>query len=517
VVLGRAFRASGDRRYAEAVVEQLESWLEQCPFGYGMNWRSPLELGIRLINWVWALDLIRESRLVGAALHERVLHSVYLHAWEIARKLSRGSSGNNHLTGELAGLYVAAAYFTQLANAESWRRLAVSRLESQIRELTAADGGWGEHAIGYQLFVLQFFLACGLAARAIGEDFSRGYWERVERMLEFVAALAEGGPLPAFGDADDGYVLNLGGDRQDSLGLLSTGAVLFENSRLKAQSGGFREMTRWLLGRTARERYDRVPPQARALSSRAFRESGYYLLQSGHPQSADRISVFVDCAELGFGAIAAHGHADALSITLRAFGRDILVDPGTYDYFTYREWRSYFRSTRAHNTVVVDGRDQSEMLGPFLWGTRANSRVIAWEAGPSGATFTGEQDGYARLSSPVSHRRTVRLEAPARVTIRDEIGSTGTHIVELMFHSAPDVSVERVGNRIALTVPEGVVRLEIDPACSVSLHRAQEHPIAGWVSPRYHVRVPATTIAARCEISGPAVLVSALQIDAAAE
>ena len=64
VVLARAYRATGEVRFAKAVTEQLASWIEQNPFGTGMNWRSPLELAVRLINWVWALDLIRESGLL---------------------------------------------------------------------------------------------------------------------------------------------------------------------------------------------------------------------------------------------------------------------------------------------------------------------------------------------------------------------------------------------------------------------------------------------------------------------
>ena len=88
VVLGRAYRASGDTRFADAVAEQLDSWLEQNPFGLGMNWRSGLELGIRLINWVWALDLIEESGAVDEDMRHRVLDSVSRHIWAIDRKYS---------------------------------------------------------------------------------------------------------------------------------------------------------------------------------------------------------------------------------------------------------------------------------------------------------------------------------------------------------------------------------------------------------------------------------------------
>ncbi|MHC4295365.1 MAG: heparinase II/III family protein, partial [Planctomycetota bacterium] len=84
VVLARAYRATGNIHYAEALVEQLDSWLDQCPFGIGMQWRSALELGIRLINWIWALDMIRESRLIRPPFKTRLLNAVYRHIWEVA-------------------------------------------------------------------------------------------------------------------------------------------------------------------------------------------------------------------------------------------------------------------------------------------------------------------------------------------------------------------------------------------------------------------------------------------------
>ena len=117
VVLARAYRVTGDDRYAAAIVEQLESWLAQCPFGFGMNWRSPLELAVRLINWTWALDLIADYRSMPAGFQRKLLESIHLHVWDVARKYSRGSSANNHLIGEACGVFVATSYFTQLPGA----------------------------------------------------------------------------------------------------------------------------------------------------------------------------------------------------------------------------------------------------------------------------------------------------------------------------------------------------------------------------------------------------------------
>ncbi len=125
VVLGRAYRATGDGRYARVIVDQLNGWLDACPFGFGMPWRSGLELGVRLINWVWALDLITPADVLAPVAWRRVLQAVDLHLWQILRTFSAGSSANNHLIGEAAGAFVAACYFPALKR--STEAAAISR------------------------------------------------------------------------------------------------------------------------------------------------------------------------------------------------------------------------------------------------------------------------------------------------------------------------------------------------------------------------------------------------------
>lgn len=516
VVLGRAYRASGDRRYADAIVDQLESWWEQCPFGYGMNWRSPLELGIRLINWVWAIDLILESGALSEAGRTQLLHSAYLHLWEIARKLSRGSSANNHLIGEAAGVFVGASYFRQFPEAARWRDEAWAILRREIERQTYPDGGGREQAIGYQLFVLQFFLVSVLVAERTGVPVPDAFHARLERMIDFLATLAAGGPLPMLGDADDGYVLDLERAGRDFDGTLCAGAILFGRGDWKAQVGRFPESARWLFGRTGRTRFDALASAPSGpLASRAFPETGLYLLQCGAAEAGGGLSVVVDCGELGFGAIAAHGHADALSFTVRAFGTDVFVDPGTYDYFSHPAWRAYFRSTRAHNTVEIDGADQSEMLGNFLWGSRATARCLAWEPGPHGGRVVGEHDGYGRLPDPVRHRRTVEIDGRARtITLLDDILTRGTHRITLAFHLAEHCAATREApDRFRVSVAGGELVLWLDPRLSSRALCGSEDPIAGWVSRGYHQRARATSILATGEIRGDTALVCRITIE----
>jgi uncharacterized heparinase superfamily protein len=517
VVLARAYRATGDLRYARAVEEHLSSWLDHCPFARGMNWRSTLELGIRLINWVWTLDLIRESGSPGPVLRRRILESVYQQVWEIARRYSSGSSANNHLIGEAAGAFVATAYFSALDPDGRLHRESREILVREIGRQSHADGGSREQAVGYQVFVLQFYLVVDKVAEATGAPMPPSFRDRLERMADFLGVLAEGGDcLPSFGDADDGYVLDLGGRAEDWRSWLGVAAVRFGRGELALQADGHAEATRWLLGRQGPQALQALARHPEGpLVPRALPESGYYLLQTGSRAAGDGVSVVFDCGELGFSSIAAHGHADALSFTLRAFGQDVLVDPGTYDYFTYPEWRRYFRSTRAHNTVTVDGLDQSTMEGPFLWGQRANARCVAFDPAAEGGRVTGEHDGYGRLPDPVVHRRTLALEGgPAPVlTITDEIRAAAPHEVAVYFHLSETATLVQSQTRsVDVRFAAGSARLRLDEALEVEILEGSHDPRGGWVSRGYHRRSPSATVAGRIRGQGPLILVCRVEL-----
>jgi hypothetical protein len=330
-------------------------------------------------------------------------------------------------------------------------------------------------------------------------------------MLEFLGVLSEGGTLPMIGDSDDGYVLDLG-STQDIRALFCIGAVVYGRADFKEWAGVYTEAARWVLGASGRATFDALPPApaGELLASCALSDSGYYLLQSGHRAASDRISVVFDCGELGFKSIAAHGHADALSFTLRAFGSDVFVDPGTYDYFSFPACRAYFRSTRAHNTVVVDGLNQSMMLGPFLWGARARAKCVAWAPKIQGGQVVGEHDGYTRLADPVLHRRSLSLDAEVGVlTICDELVAYGTHKIAVYFHLAEDAIVSVAGpNEYRIDVAGGTVALEIDGRLIVETLRGSEEPIGGWVSRGYHRKVPSTTLIAKGQCAGTSSFVS---------
>jgi len=517
VVLGRAYRVTGDARYARQVVDHLRSWLEACPFGVGLNWRSPLELAIRLINWAWALSLIRSAEVVTSELARWIETAAGLHLWEIARKFSRYSSANNHLIGEAAGAFIGGTFFHTSRHARAAADAGRDILEREVIRQTGPDGVHKELAFGYHLFVLEFFLLAGVCGRSRGRDFSDAYWRRMERMFGFVATWCEGGDDPPhIGDCDDGYVLNLGGHRNRAKALLSIGSVLFDRRAWARQSRGFEQPVLWLLGPDDLARHRSLAEKAAPgeLSTVSFPDAGLYLLQCGRTDRGDAISVTFDAGWLGFGPLAAHGHADALSVTLRAYGVDFLVDAGTYDYFTDPAMRTYFRGTRAHNTLQVDGQDQSVMTGPFLWGRRAAVYGVSVEGEGSETTVRAGHNGYRRLTDPVDHYRAVSLDANRReVTLVDRITAADRHRLEINYHFADQCTVEAIApNRYRITREAGSIELELDSHMTGSIALGGTDPVLGWVSRSYQAKRPSPTLSATYESSGSVSLTTRIVI-----
>ncbi|MCC7293816.1 MAG: alginate lyase family protein [Phycisphaerales bacterium] len=512
VPLAQAYHLTGDIRYAEETVRQIESWIEQCPFGYGMNWRSPLELAIRLINWAWTLGLIADSGLPAGVAQRRIHEAAYRHLWEIRRKYSRYSSANNHLIGEAAGVWIGATAFRPFRGSESVRREAREILLREMERQTYADGGNREQALSYHLFVLEFFLLSGLVARNVSEDFPPSFWSGAERMVAFLAELSAGGEAPMYGDADDGCVLGVGGPLDLTWSLPALGAVLLDKPAFAARTPRSSDRLYWFLGRAGVVRHEQLldakgTPEP-TLLSKCFPQSGHYILQAARAQPPLSVSAIVDGGELGFGSIAAHGHADALSVVLRLNGRTVLCDPGTYDYFTFPPWRRYFRGTSAHNTVEIDGQDQSAILGPFMWGRRANCRLVRWQPSADGGEVCLEHDGYARLPGRVMHRRTVRLSiASAELVVLDELEGAGNHVARQFWHLGRGCEIRPEPDNAFLVEGEGVhVRFELDPALKLTFHRGESDPIIGWFSAGYHRKEPIVTVAAAAEFTAHVLL-----------
>lgn len=518
VTLAQAYCLAGDARFARAIRHHLESWFAACPCPMGPNWSSALEAAIRLINWsaTWQLLGGAGSPLFGSVDGERFrrrwLASVFEHARFVRANFSLYSSANNHLVGESAGLFIAALTWPCWPQASAWRDDSRAMLEREALLQNFPDGVNREQAVCYQRFVLELLLLALLAGRANGIEFPAHFLQRLEAMAEFLASIMDaGGNVPMLGDSDDGRVLRLapGGDGNADRRLLAAGAVLFKRAQFKAKARELDGESRWLLGEGAPAAFAAIDCETAPLPVRnVFPEGGYYVLGCDF-ETADEIRLVADAGPLGYLAIAAHGHADALAFTLSIGGLEFLIDPGTFAYHTQRRWRDYFRGTAAHNTLRIDGVDQSQPGGSFMWLHKACARCSLWSSADRLDLFEGWHDGYLRLPDPVRHRRRISLHKPVRrVLIEDTLEMAATHDVELFLHCSEHCRVEPAegGYALAQGTRRLLVRLPRAGGATSQVHQGSEAPILGWVSRSYDRRRPAPTIAWRARLAGPSLL-----------
>jgi hypothetical protein len=522
VTLAQAYCLTKEPRYAIALREQLDSWFTACPYLMGANWSSALEAALRLINWSIAWQLIGgvDSTVFhgpeGEAFRQRWLTSVYQHAEFVSGHYSLHSSANNHLIGELCGVVTAALAWPHWDRAKVWLRDAQAMLEREALLQNAPDGVNREQAVSYQQWALDLLLLPLLAGEANGHAFSGAYRSRVEAMLVYVASIIDvNGNVPMFGDADDGYVVRL--DPREGFcrfrSLLATGAILFNRGEFKAKAGGLDDKTRWLFGDEAQEAFDAVDAtHARLPIRQDFPDGGYYILGTDF-ETPNEIRLIADAGPLGYREIAAHGHADALSFTLSVGGEEFFVDPGTFAYHTEAQWRSYFRGTAAHNTVRIDGVDQSEPGGNFMWLRKAKAACSRWTTSGDEDLFEGWHDGYLGLADPVMHRRSIHLDKRARrIVIEDTLEMEGEHLVELFFHchegcvltpTPGGFAIARGGRALHLRLPDL-------PTGEVAVLEASMDPIGGWVSRRFDRKERAPTLAWRARLAGRCMLRTAI-------
>jgi hypothetical protein len=495
-LLATAWFLSHDEAYARRAADQLRSWMRENPFLSGVHWTSGIELGIRLISLAWIRRLLDGWSEVADLFENDPLtirqirwHQQYLSAFR-----SRGSSANNHVIAEAAGQLVASCAFPWFAESDRWRRKSARLLEDELIRNTFSTGIGRELASDYQCFVAELGLLAAVEAEAAAQPLSAATWQRLCAMVDSGAALLdERLRPPRQGDGDEGRALLLdppASNRWPSL--LALGAELFGRldwwPHIPANVGSPLVSA---LARAAREVAGR--PARRPWK---FADAGTALLRTTS-RDAPEIWCRCDGGPHGYLSIAAHAHADALSVEVRYGGVDVLADPGTYCYHGEPAWRSYFRSTIAHNTVEIGGRSQSAEGGPFLWLRHANAREIDIQDIGDAAEWTAEHDGYLALHPPARHRRRVWLDRISRsLDIIDEI-SGGPHDVRLAFHLGPEVEAEMDGESALLRWPDaltpGAARLELPPL-RWSLHRGETDPILGWYSPGLGRRVPAVTL-----------------------
>lgn len=446
--LGTAYACTGDEKYAAKALEHILGWIDTqpCPrdlpaeeltyFQRPGPWRL-LETGLRLRQWIYAYHFFDESDSWNGEAKERFLQSVKEHAWFLSTY--KASIEINHSIMHMIGLLGAGLTFVSWEESEEWRGIAMKRLEECIRVQVLQDGVHSELTPHYHMVSLELFVDCAVMAKKRGLAFSEEYERIVAGMTRFASLMIrQDGSMAPFADsfANQPPDLNAAALYYDRPGLLLEDQ-LYEQfwtvgpeaiDRLLAAAAKSPETASSQSPEAASQSTSTASGAGTLLGAHAQEQLPFAFPAAGYYGFGDTEQQLIfDAAALG----GPHGHADALSFEWCAYGEALFVDPGTYTYME-NPWRRYFKSTSAHNTVLVDGQDQTPYLRTQRWGVpEAAVSLIAWE--PDQQMICAEHDGYA--SRGVTHRRALWFLDSGEWVIYDRLTGTGEHTYQHRLHT----------------------------------------------------------------------------------
>jgi hypothetical protein len=482
ITLGIAYWLTGDQKYVNAFGSQVKTWLESNPLQHGANWFYPLEISIRLLAWTAAFQFFRCSPEFREKIGKDFLKSLWQQADFLSNHLqnTRSTVPNNHMMAELVGLVLIGAAFPEFRDASVWRETGLHLLDQQAIAQTHPDGVNKEQATGYHRFVTELLLLI-VARSHQGELPPVPVLEQtLEQMLDYMLfSLTPIGTAPMWGDSDFGRALGLGQNKEfwDFRPTLSAGAVLFGHPNWKFAAGRFDEEAFWILGPDSLGLWKQIDVCTPGQTSRAFPQAGLYIIRDMWTPETD--VAFFRCGPFGLGGKehCAHAHADLLSPILWVNGQPLLVDSGTYIY--YGPWRNPFRLTAAHNTVMIDDREQAIPYPDFNWQEVPEAKCIEW----TGQRVTGALSN----AGPVEFIRELAHPHPGIWELVDKFaGDNEFHKFCWYFHFAESLTLHYDElSEILLVEENGKPFVVVFPPKSVGLEIR-----SGWSSQSYGMKEP---------------------------
>jgi hypothetical protein len=481
-----AWLVDGDGRLADVAVADLTGWVESDEPGYGIAWANGFEPGLRAMSMALSIDALRSDQDRLAGCFRPVVDSLSRHIAWVEQFPSLHSSANNHRLGELCGVIVADALVPELgARADADRALKELRL--RCTEQFAPDGGNREQAFGYAVFATDMLLLAASSLDAAGRRAPGWLDDTLRRSGRALAAqMDEVDPEPRYGDCDDGRCADLDGNsRRTGRALCDALAARFDDDGL-ARSGEPCASTVWLTGTTAAAATSGSLPQRQSC---VLPQTGLVILRT------EQTTVMFDCGPHGFPPLYAHAHADTLHVTISHAGVQVIGDPGTGSYQASPDVRDAFRGTGFHATVMVEGRNQGDAAGPFLWSRVPVANLENVDLGRRSAVAS--HDGYRRLTQAVTHRRSVSLPEDGLVVICDTISGLGGYRVAQRWPQHPDSTVLECHDLTTHATVDGLdvwLRAVASTEAVLSQTTGRNEPFEGWWSDALESVRPATLL-----------------------
>ena len=412
----------------------IEDWIVANPPGTPDAW-DPFPVSLRIVNWIKYLSALEISDHV----REKIGNSLYAQTLWLERNLEKDLLAN-HYFKNLKALVFSGLSFEDF-RAAKWLTKGISGIEKELKEQVLADGGHFERSPMYHSMILQ---DC-IDLINICDGNTKGA----------VAALAESlKPVTACMMRFLTGVTHPDGD----ISLFNDAAVGIEASPKELE--GYYEAVM----------ASRFPEESRVANS--FSDAGYFIM---NPRDGDKL--IVDCGKIGPDYQPGHSHCDTLSFELSLKGRRIIVDSGCYGYED-GEIRQYNRGNIGHNTVTIDGENQSEVWGSHRCARRAKPLYGRLFEKDNALIFEGAHDGYRRLKGqPIHHRKISWMND--QINIEDTIDGKEEHDIELRLHINPDLELSISGEEAIIRDGKHLIaRIHFFQDCNIAVHN-------GWYCPEF--------------------------------
>ncbi|MCC0060582.1 MAG: alginate lyase family protein [Rhodobiaceae bacterium] len=442
--------ATGEKALATFCLEEIESWIDANPPFDGINWTSGIELALRAISIMFVLGAIGEDNICDA-MRAKISRCLAAHAYWLACYPSRFSSANNHLIAEAAALFLLGTLWPELPYAGDHERYGRETLVTELNKQILEDGVGAEQSPTYTCFTLEWLLLCLQTAEASGKPFPVSVDERLQAAAEHLRWITDqNGHQPRIGDDDEGRVICSQTKREEYYCSSVLACLCSHLQRPELAPPAIPLHLRNIVMGGA------VGCGEGPKGWRAFDAGGYTIFRQD--MAGRHTLLALDHGPLGYLSIAAHGHADALSVWMHADGEPVIVDAGTYLYHSGGPERDHFRGTQAHNTLCISGENQSRIAGPFNWSQKARAWRIPMSRTEGGLCAVACHDGYKRCFGLV-HQRNVALAVPDGYTITDRLLGTpreGKTSAEIRYCISPHLSVRQVRENAVEISKKGV-------------------------------------------------------------
>lgn len=423
-------------RYSEQLQADFTSWIENNPTGYGINWVMPMEVALRAINWIYTLIILPEpERHLSGETLKNILNTLFYHGLYLEYNLEYVRNPGNHLDSNALGLIVLGAFFYDARRGKRWFHIGKKVLEREIQRQTYPDGVNYEKSTSYHRLVTEMFTLAVLVADNVGLPFSANFRSRLKVMYEFMAAYTKpDGTAPMFGDADDGRVLRLSPfeNHQNHNINLALGAMIFQEPRWLFSVKNPPLEIGLFFGKKGIQTFQELLKTGQTtarpleLTAQQFPAGGYYLFRSALHQIP--VWLMLDAGDYGMNGWGGHGHNDCLSFELYIGDTTFISDSGTGCYTANPTLRNSLRSTKAHNTIMLEEAEQVEFGS--LWRIQNDTlhpTILFHQSGNTGV-YVATHKGYKKRYSH-KHQRIFFMDAEYNsLSISDELRADDSNI-----------------------------------------------------------------------------------------